>query len=83
MYPLLRYKTKIGFFYICRSHDGKFHPVFDNESLGSYIDVRHAVSDIANDATFSVLHPETLELVDTSALGLPDDYREWIRCNPQ
>ncbi|MEW8535827.1 MAG: hypothetical protein AB2565_12900 [Candidatus Thiodiazotropha endolucinida] len=74
---LLKWKTKIGIFFIAQSLDGRFHPVFDDEDLGSYVSIVHAVEDLANDATFSVLHPETSELVDTSDLGIPEDPNEW------
>ena len=74
---LLSCRTRLGTFYIGQSPDGRFHPVFDDESLGSYASVAKAVDDLVNSATFSVLHPRTLNLVDTSALGLPEDWREW------
>jgi len=76
---LLSYRTKIGSFYIGQSPDGRYHPVFDDDSLGSYASIDQAAEDLVNNATFSVLHPSTLELVDTSALGLPEDWREWNR----
>jgi hypothetical protein len=53
--------------------------VFDHESLGSYQSILHAIDDLLNDATSSVLHPETVELLDTSTLGLPDDPGDWER----
>ena len=77
MKALLKKKTRIGTFYIMQSKDGYFHPVFDNESLGSYSSIIQAVDDISHDATFSVLHPVTSNLVDTSELGLPEDPSEW------
>jgi len=79
MKQLLKWKTKIGTFFIAQSTDGRFHPVFDDEDLGSYISIAHAVEDLVNDVTFSVLHPETSELVDTSVLGIPEDPHEWNR----
>ncbi len=74
---ILKHRTKIGTFYIAQSPDGRFHPVFDEESLGSYAHIEQAIDDLVLDATFSVLHPKTSERVDTSALGLPEDPREW------
>lgn len=79
MRAILKYPTRVGVFYIAQSTDGRFHPVFDNESLGSYRSITHAIDDLTNNATSSVLHPRTLELLDTSAFGLPDDPGEWLR----
>lgn len=77
MRTILKYRTRVGTFYIAQAVDGRFHPMFDQESLGSYKSILHAIDDLLNDATSSVLHPETFELVDTSILGLPDDPRDW------
>lgn len=79
MRAILRYPTRVEAFYIAQSTDGRFHPIFDNESLGSYRSIAHAIDDLTNDTTSSVLHPETIELLDTSAFGLPDDPDEWVR----
>lgn len=79
MKALLKYKTKVGTFYIAQSADGRFHLVFDDESLGSYISIAQAVDDLVHNATFSVLHPITSDLLDTSELGLPEDPGEWER----
>ena len=77
MKPLFFWKTKVGKFYICRSSDGRFHPVFNNESLGSYASASQAAEDLALNATFSVLHPISHELLDTSELGIPVDVADW------
>jgi hypothetical protein len=77
---LLKFDTRVGTFYIGQSPDGRFHPVFDDESLGSYAHDWQATDDLANNATFSVLHPSTGKLLDTSTLGIPDSPREWERC---
>ena len=74
---LLEYKTSVGIFYIAQSDDGRFHPIFNDESLGSYNKIFHATEDLAFGVTFSVLHPETGELIDTSELGIPEDPIEW------
>ncbi|MBS4149974.1 hypothetical protein ACMC9K_01830 [Pseudomonadota bacterium DY0742] len=79
MRVILKFKTRVGTFYIAQSSDGRFHPIFNDESLGSYSSIIHAVDDLVNDATFSVLHPSTAELVDTSTLGIPEDPRDWER----
>lgn len=43
MRALLRYPTQVGTFYIGQSTDGRFHLVFDDESLGSYRSITHAM----------------------------------------
>lgn len=78
MRVILKFPTRIGVFYIAQSTTGRYHSIFDNESLGSYRSIAHAIDDLTNDATSSVLHTETFELIDTSALGLPDDPGEWV-----
>ncbi len=72
-------KTKVGPFYIGRSSDGKFHPIYNDDSLGSYNQDWQAVEDLSMNATFSALHPETGELLDTSELGIPEHPSEWSR----
>ena len=74
---ILAYPTNVGTFYIGQSNDNRYHPIFNDEDLGSYADLWAAVEDLAFDATYSVLHPETNELLDTSELGIPEDYTEW------
>jgi len=64
--------TRIGPFYIAQSPDGRFHPVFDDESLGSYHSPAAAADDLAGGHTFSVSGGH-----DTSRLGIPHDIREW------
>jgi hypothetical protein len=77
---LLKCDTPVGTFFIGQSQDGRFHPIFNDEGLGSYQHAWQATEDLANDATFSVLHPETGELLDTSTLGIPESPGEWDRC---
>lgn len=74
---LYRCDTDVGPFFIGQSSDGRFHPVFGDESYGSYAAAFQAIDDLANDATFSILHPETGELLDTSAIGIPGSPGEW------
>ena len=77
MPPILKHRTTVGTFYIAQSTDGRFHPFFDDEGLGSYASIEEAIDDLVLNATFSVLHPVTSDVLDTSALGLPEDPREW------
>lgn len=66
-------KTKVGPFYIAE-HNGRFHPVFAEESLGSYATPQQAVEDLAGGHTFT---PSSG--YDASELGIPDDLSEWER----
>lgn len=79
MRAILKFNTRVGTFFIAQSSNGRYHPFFNNESLGSYSSIVHAVDDLINGATFSVLHPSTAEVLDTSTLGLPEDPRDWER----
>ena len=60
-------------FYICE-YNGRFHPLFDEESLGSYINVMQAAEDLAGGHTFSISTGH-----DTARLGIPEDISEWTR----
>jgi hypothetical protein len=59
MKALLKHQTRIGTFYVAQSQDGRFHPVFDNEDLGSYANIMQAVDDLVNDADFSEFHSKS------------------------
>jgi hypothetical protein len=73
MKKLYSYKTRIGNFYIAE-HNGRFHPLFDNESLGSYATPHQAAEDLSGGHTFSISSG-----VDTGTLGIPSDLSEWQR----
>lgn len=79
MKHILQYSTKVGIFYIDQSSDGRFHPVYDDESLGSYARIGQATEDLAMNATFSVLDARTGQVLDTSVLGIPEDPANWTR----
>ena len=79
MKRLCKYSTRAGNFYIAQSRDGRFHPVYDDESLGSYASIIQAIDDLVCNATFSVLHPSSGAIIDTSELGIPDSPAEWER----
>lgn len=74
---VLKCPTRVGVFYIARSDDGRFHPVFNGESLGSYARAQQAVDDLAGGHTFSCMHDG--RRVDRSQLGIPEDVTEWER----
>ena len=64
--------TRIGRFYITRSNDGQFHPVYDDETLGSYATAQQAAEDLAAGHTFSISSG-----TDTAELGIPDQISDW------
>jgi hypothetical protein len=73
MKKLYVYKTRVGAFYIAE-HNGRFHPVFEEQSLGSYATPQQAAEDLAGGHTFT---PSTG--TDTAELNIPDDISEWER----
>jgi hypothetical protein len=70
---LLVWKTRIGPFYIAQGADGRFHPLFDGEDLGSYGSVALAVADLAGG------HASSARGIDIAALGISDNPAEWRR----
>ncbi len=71
---LYSWKTRIGTFYIVRDASGRFHPMFDDETLGSYKTANQAAEDLAGGHTFSISSG-----IDTATLGIPDSVSEWQR----
>lgn len=69
---LYSFPTRVGIFYIGRSADGRYHPIFDDESLGSYTEPWQAAEDLAGGHTFSVPGVE-----DTATLGIPEHHTDW------
>jgi len=72
MRKLFVWNTRIGPFYIAEY--GRFHPVFEDESLGSYATPQQAAEDLAGGHTFSISSG-----IDTATLGIPDEVTEWER----
>ncbi len=70
------YRTSVGIFLIAQ-RSGRWHVIFDDESLGSYATPQQAVDDLAGGHTFSPGHG-----IDTSKLGIPDDINEWSKGKP-
>jgi hypothetical protein len=79
---LFSYPTRAGTFYLGQSDDGRFHPIYDGESYGSYAYVWQATEALADNGTFSIQHQRTGELLDTSTLGIPEHPSEWDKINP-
>jgi hypothetical protein len=69
--------SKAGKFAIAQSEDGRFHPIYNEESLGRYDSAEQALDDLIANATCSVLHKGTGKMLDTSAIGLPEDLSDW------
>ena len=65
------YPTPVGTFVIAERF-GRWHDIFDGESLGSYANPRQAADDVAGGHTFSA-GPG----IDTAELGIPGDIGEW------
>jgi len=80
LHTIYFFKTRVGSFFIYVSDDGRFHPVFDNESLGSYHSAVGAADDLAGGHTFSANG-----VSDTSVLGIPADIQDWhkVRADQQ
>ena len=66
-------KTKIGEFFIVE-HNGRFFPIFREESLGSYATPEQALDDLVGGHTFS---PSSN--IDTTKLGIPRELSDWDR----
>ena len=70
---IYRYKTRVGPFYI-GVQNGRYHPIFDNNSLGSYARAWQAAEDLSGGHTYS---PSCA--ADPADLGIPADVSEWER----
>jgi hypothetical protein len=73
MRKLYVHKTAVGAFYIAEQ-DGRFHPVFRDESLGSYATTQQAVDNLTGGHTLNAI-----DGLDTAALGLPNLVQQWAR----
>jgi hypothetical protein len=73
MKKLYIYRTRVGPFYVAE-HDGRYHPLFADESLGSYATPHQAAEDLAGGHTFTPSPG-----YDTSELGIPYHLAEWER----
>jgi hypothetical protein len=74
---LFGWNTRIGPFYIVEM-DGRFHPFYNDESLGSYARPEQAAEDVAGGHTFSIA-----EGIDTATLGIPEDLSDWEPVSPR
>ena len=72
MKKIYSYSTTSGTFFISRSADGRFHPVFAGDSLGSYLTAQQALDDLIGGHTFTCSSG-----IDTSELDFPEDIEDW------
>ena len=77
MRKLYVYETSAGAFYIAE-HAGRFHPLFQDESLGSYATAQQAVEDLVGGHTFSLPGD-----IDPAELGVPEDLEDWVKIAPE
>jgi hypothetical protein len=73
MRNLFVWNTSIGPFYIAE-REGRYHVVFEDDSLGGYATPAQAAGDVAGGHTFGI-RPG----IDTATLGIPEDLAEWRR----
>ena len=74
---LISYPTEVGIFDIGQSPDRKYHVIFNTESLGVYTSVQDAVNALVRNETLPIIHTETNERIDSSILGIIEDYTQW------
>ena len=77
MQKLYIYETPAGAFYIAEQ-DGRFHPVFQEQSLGNYSTAQEAVENLAGGHTFSLPGG-----IDPSDLGVPEELGDWVKITPE
>lgn len=77
MRVLVSYPTDIGIFDIGQSEDRKYHPIFNDTSLGAFNSIQEAVDNLIKNNIETVIDPDTNKEVDTSKLGIPQDYTQW------
>ncbi len=65
------FHTRIGPFYI-GEQNGRFHPIYEDEILGSYAHAWQATEDLARGHTSSISSG-----TDTATLGISEDLGEW------
>ena len=77
MRKLYVYETPAGAFYIAE-HNGQFHPVFQEQSLGNYATAQEAAERLAGGHTFSLPGG-----IDPSDLGVPEELENWVKIAPE
>jgi hypothetical protein len=74
---LYAFHTQIGVFYI-GEQDGRFHPIYNGESLGSYAHAWQAAEDVAGGHTFSISSG-----IDRATVGISGDLQDWEKVPPR
>lgn len=69
---LLGFKTARGPVFIAQSRDGRFHPIWAGESLGSYPSAVGAIDDVAGGHTYS-----PSDGTDLDSLEISGDIGDW------
>lgn len=80
MTKILSFKSTAGMFYVARDGKGRFHILFNDESMGKYDDMVEAIESFVNESGFFIVHPEMGYPLDTFDLGIPDDISGWQPC---
>lgn len=70
---LIGHKTRKGTVFVGRSQDGRYHPMWQDESLGTYRTLTGAVEDVAGGHTFT-----PSDGTDMGALGISSDTEDWL-----
>lgn len=70
---LLGHQTRKGPVFIAIDNNGRFHPIWKNESLGSYPSAIAAIDDVAGGHTFS-----PSDGTDMDSLGISSDPADWL-----
>lgn len=70
---LVGYQTRKGPVFIGQSTDGRFHPIWKDESLGSYHSLIGAVESISMGHVFS-----PSDGTDLAAMEIPSDPQYWL-----
>ena len=70
---LIGHKTRKGPAFIAQSDDGRYHPMWGDESLGSYHSLVSAVEDVAGGHVFT-----PSDGTNMGSLGLSSDPGDWV-----
>jgi hypothetical protein len=70
---VLAHMTRRGPLYIGVTPDGRFHPVWQGEDLGSYISAEQAIDDAAGGHQFT-----PSDGTDLGELGISADIGDWV-----
>lgn len=70
---LIGHNTSAGPMFIAQTSNGRYHPVWKDESLGSYRTLIGAVEDVAGGHVFT-----PSDGTRTGSLGLSSDPSDWV-----